>query len=177
VKCRQCLANIPDGVNSCPKCGFPANAISVAAGDGNFLALESDGFIANQAGFFITWAEEWCVSELTYLSGIMEERGEDGKLKRYETVQPVLFYNHTNNRGCTLLKDANIHVGGRLVRLNGKTLGAGDIPTLMDMDACRRFLDGEGQTLEAVFQSWWRLSKNTCISTTSGYTCSAPAYR
>lgn len=119
-----------------------------------FVPEMSDGFMESQTGFFIRIGDKWVVSELTYFSGTLIKKDEDGKTEKKENaVMPYLFYNNCGQRAYISPElEKSIIFDGRRINLNGKVTLTKTLPTLMTLETARKFIAGEDIEVNEVYE-------------------------
>ena len=117
-----------------------------------FIASASDGFTAHRSGFFVKYGDSYAVSELTLLYGKVQTRDEKGRLREFETAQPVLLVEVDGERKAMLLtKDFKLQLGDRVVRLEGKTTANESLKTLMTLETCQKLLAGAYVHIKGIY--------------------------
>jgi hypothetical protein len=119
-----------------------------------FVPEMSDGFMEPQTGFFIKIGDKWIVSELTYFSGILIQKDEEGNEEKKESaVMPYLFYNNCGKRGfISPTLEKSIIFDGRRINLSGETTLAKRFPTLMTLESAKDFMAGKEVELKEVYE-------------------------
>jgi len=137
---------------------LPEKPIILTTDTGNrlirFTAQSSDGRYAQKTGFFIKTKDNFIVSELTMFRGEEEttkitDRDEETTVKI--VVRPVLLYNRKGERGFFDPRQEVLDFNGKSIYLEGKTLLATTLHTLMSYETTQRFLSGETVSVKEVY--------------------------
>ena len=138
---------------------LPEKPIILTTDTGNkltrFTAQSSNGRYEHKAGFFIKTKTNFIVSELTMFRGEEEVTTNIGKKNEERTVKivvrPVLLYNRNGKREFFDPRQEVLDFNGKEIYLEGKTLLATTLHTLMSYETTQRFLSGETVTVKEVF--------------------------